>query len=194
MLMNESMTSIRVFHNDDYFAYLIELVFPNEQERTDYLYLLQTLHTYDYHPSLERDVNRVFDALQLREAVKDRLINVSQLNDRCCTMLEMMAALANRIEDTIMYDPEYGNRISIWFKEMLFSLGLLDMNNYNFNSEYVDHCINRFNNRMYQKNGYGSLFTVNDPNIDMRDYEIWYQMQAYISEYDKISEMTELVY
>lgn len=174
---------------DEYFCWIVKLVFPNDDDQKEYLQLLKTLYFYEYVPSIDRDENRRLDGLNLRSIFAEKVgipedIVITNLNEPC-TILEMMASLANRIEDTIMFDPDYGNRIDIWFKEMLDSLGLLDQTNYNFNRTWVDYRIQIFNNRQYEVNGRGSLFTSNDPNVDMRDMEIWYQMQQFISEYDK---------
>lgn len=174
---------------DEYFCWIIRLVLPNQDDQIKYLQLLKTLYFYEYVPSIERDENRRVDAYNLRSifaekmAIPDEIVK-TDLNEPC-SILEMMASLANRIEDTIMFDPDYGNRIDIWFKEMLDSLGLLDQIDSNFDRSWVDYRIQIFNNRQYEVNGRGSLFTINDPNIDMRDMEIWYQMQLYVSEYDR---------
>lgn len=174
---------------NQYFNWLIELVLPNEIDRINYHELLKTLYFYEYVPSMDRDINRIADAYELRKTFSFKCnfpfdYIVTDLNEQC-SMLEMMVALSNRIEDTIMFDPEYGNRIDVWFKEMLSSMLLIEQTNSNYDAEWINYRIKIFNNRQYEVNGQGSLFTVSNPNVDMRDLEIWYQMQLYLSEYDK---------
>lgn len=175
---------------NQYYNFLIELVLPNEIERCNYSELLKALYFYEYNPSIDRDENRRKDAYELRNVFANKYnFPISYIKydlNEPCTMLEMMVALANRIEDTIMYDPEYGNRIDIWFKEMLNSMLLLNQTNDSIDFDWIYYRIDSFNKRNYETNGQGSLFTINDPNIDMRDLEIWYQMQLYVSEYDKM--------
>lgn len=179
-----------IINNDiknQYFNWIINVIFPNENIRYSYSKLLRTLYYYDYIPSMDRDENRKIDGINFRKlflsecGFPDYLIN--EINEPC-SMLEMMASLAFRIENSIMYDPSAGDRISFWFLEMLKSLGLYEQNDISFDNEWVNYRIMIFNTRQYDANGKGSLFTISDPNIDMRDHEIWYQMNLYLVEYD----------
>ena len=93
----------------------------------------------------------------------------------------MMVALALRCEEHIMEDTNYGDRTSKWFWGMIDSLGLSDMYNDRFNLSYANVIMNRFMNRNYDRNGRGGLFTVKNPEHDMRSTEIWYQMCMYLN-------------
>jgi hypothetical protein len=101
------------------------------------------------------------------------------LDDRPCTVLEMMVALAIR-QEQIMDDPEIGNRTDIWFMEMIESLGLEHMKNGHFDELFTEYVIQTFMNREYSPIGEGGLYTV-DCGHDMRDEEIWYQMSLYLT-------------
>ena len=81
-----------------------------------------------------------------------------------------------------MDNDEYGNRVGQWFWEMVVCLGLGDMTDDEFNPSKVGHHLYIFINRLYEKNGRGGLFEVNDPSIDMRSYDIWYQMNFHLRE------------
>lgn len=150
--------------------------------------LISHLHNIEFRYILERDANRTQDGIDLRyrfayeNDIDPFLIDEYLLSDHC-SVLEMMIALANRCEESIMDNPSMGNRQSKWFRAMVYSLGLSSMHDYEFfDSEFVDEKINKFMNRDYKTNGSGGLFTVKNPPRDMRDVEIWYQMCWYIDD------------
>ena len=97
-------------------------------------------------------------------------------------MLEMMVALAVRIEEHIMEDSSAGNRVGQWFWNMVVSLGLAAMDDGRFHEDRADYILDRFERRDYEYNGAGGLFTVNHPTEDMRRLDIWYQLMHYLQE------------
>ena len=99
-----------------------------------------------------------------------------------CSMLEMMVALAVRIEEHIMEDSSAGNRVGQWFWNMVVSLGLAAMDDGRFHEDRADYILDRFERRDYEYNGAGGLFTVNHPTEDMRRLDIWYQLMNYLQE------------
>jgi hypothetical protein len=106
---------------------------------------------------------------------------MSEWIDGPCSILEMMVALANRCEETIMDDPDIGNRRDQWFWGMIKSLGLGDMYDTRYDEYYVEDVVVRFLDRDYEPDGHGGLFTVKNAYRDMRDIEIWNQMHDYIN-------------
>lgn len=48
----------------------------------------------------------------------------------------------------------------------------------------VDTILNRLNNRRYAYNGTGGLFPLVDAQEDQRLVELWYQLGAYINQYE----------
>ena len=54
------------------------------------------------------------------------------------------------------------------------------MKDYEYDEYYVTSSVTNFLNRNYLLNGKGGLFTIPNTNIDLRDVEIWYQMNLYI--------------
>jgi hypothetical protein len=98
-----------------------------------------------------------------------------------CSMLEMMVALAIHCEESIMVDPQKGDRTSQWFWEMIRSLGLNHMTDARYDEELVRDVLARFFNRDYAPNGKGGLFTVRHGQIDMRRLHIWDQLLAYLN-------------
>ena len=104
----------------------------------------------------------------------------SFLDNRPCSVLEMLIALAFRCEEHIMQDSDAGDRMGQWFWNMIVNLGLGSMSDSRFDAAYTDDVIFRFMDRKYKRNGEGGLFTVERCKCDMRSVEIWYQMNWYL--------------
>ena len=171
--------------NDEYFEWLYALVCDNRYSKSiSYRKLLRYLFDVEFVYTIRRDRNREQDGLCLRDRFVDDKgyePHMSQYIDGSCSILEMIVALANRCEETIMDDPAIGDRRGQWFWGMIKSLGLGDMYDTLFDEEYVEDTIVRFLNRDYEPDGRGGLFTVKNAYRDMRDIEIWSQMQDYIN-------------
>lgn len=90
------------------------------------------------------------------------------LDNKTCSVLEMMIALAIRCEEHIMDDPDVGNRTGQWFWNMIVNLGLGSMNDSKFDRAYIEENVQRFLERKYSRNGAGGLFTVNHSRYDLR--------------------------
>lgn len=175
--------------NNAYFEWLCKLVCKKRYSanRTAYRKLLRRLHDIDFNYTIPMDGNRAEDGISLRyrfgyEHSYDAPMIASYLDNRPCSVLEMMIALAIKGIDHIMYDPDIGERPGEWFWNMVRNLGLEYMDNPNFHVDYVDSCIFRFLDREYEPNGAGGLFTVEHTNRDMRFVDIWYQMCYYLDE------------
>lgn len=146
-----------------------------------YRKLLHILYDQEFFTTDPLDDNRLVDGIQLRyrfgyEANIPKSVMNKKFDTNTCSILEMMLALAIRMEDDIMGDPDYGDRTIMWFWMMIKSLGLYDMKDDNIDYDYIHHTIARFLNKDYEYDGSGSLFTVKNINKDMRDLDIWYQM------------------
>lgn len=169
--------------NKEYFNWMYQLVCRDERRRS-YRELLEYLHAVEFTYILDMDANRAEDGIDLRyrfgyEQGYDDPMIAAFLDDRPCSVLEMMVALANRCEEQIMDDPHAGCRRGQWFFDMLASLGLSDMDDNNFSLEAAEDIVARFLSRQYARNGAGGLFTV-DCRHDMRKAEIWYQLNWYL--------------
>ena len=174
--------------NFEYFEWMCDLVCDEENlEKVTYHQLMRRLHEIDFEYTIAMDGNRAADGTDLRyrfayEKSYSGPIIAAYLDDRPCSVLEMMIALSIRCEEHIMYDPDEGNRTGQWFWNMVVSLGLGGMTDEKFNPKYVDMVIHRFLARNYKPNGEGGLFTVHNTRRDLRTIEIWYQMCAYLDE------------
>ena len=164
-----------------YFDWLYQTVCDDRIHTKLLSQLFDTPFTY----ILEMDGNRAADGEDLRyrfgreNGYRDSLI-ATELDDRPCSVLEMMIALALRCEEHIMADDELGDRTGQWFWNMIVSLGLGTMTDTRYNADKVTDILNRFMQREYNRDGSGSLFTIERCRQDMRNIEIWYQMCMYL--------------
>lgn len=170
--------------DEEYFHWLCEMV---DAKGSDDSYSGLMRQLYDVYFSKQTaklvglDCNRIEDGKELREKFKD---DSSYLNYDClngpCSILELMIALAFKIADLLDDDPEH------WFWEMIKNLGLEGMNDSTYymigSYDKVDEILNTFLNRKYDKDGFGGLFPLQNPEKDQRKVEIWYQMNAYLIE------------
>jgi hypothetical protein len=175
--------------NNEYFEWMYQLVCSEKRfKRQSYRGLLNHLHNTPFIYTIEMDSNRATDGIDLRyrfgyENGYQRDIITAWLDDRPCSILEMMVALSIRCEEHIMDDPTIGNRTGQWFWGMIMNLGLNPMDDLRFSAMYTNDIINRFLNHQYKQNGEGGLFTVHDKmREDLRRTEIWYQMCWYLNE------------
>lgn len=171
-----------------YFKWMCQKIDGEYFHCSSYKKLLSCLNNKGFTYSVSHDGNRYEDGIDLRYrfAYENEIpssIITSELDLYSCSILEMMVALALRCEEQIMVDISIGDRTSLWFKEMVKSLGLFRMTDDSFDAEKVNDILDRFIERRYDKNGKGGLFTTVDPYVDMRSMEIWYQMMKYLNEY-----------
>lgn len=156
-------------------------------EQNSYRQLFETLHDIEFTYTINMDVNRYNDGIDLRyrfgKVAKYRRSDVNRyLNSKPCSVLEMMVALAIRLEEHIMVDDEYGDRTGVWFWGMIENLGLIDMTDDNYIENYVRDAVQRFLDHDYGSNGEGGLFTVEYCDQDIREAEIWYQACWYLDD------------
>lgn len=171
---------------DAYFEWMCQLVTGTiKSKRLRHRKLLAYLHSMSFKYILSMDGNRAEDGVSLRYRFGYEMnyadpVIAECLDDRDCSVLEMMVALAHRCEEEIMSDPELGDRTGDWFWGMVTSLGLWNMTDSIFNQTRVATTIKRFLNRQYNSDGSGGLFTVRDAMEDLRGVDIWYQMCWYL--------------
>lgn len=180
------MTKIELTNR--YFNWMYQLVSIQKYSKDkSYRKLLKHLHSVDFYYTIPMDSNREADGIDLRyrfgyENSYNESIITTFLDDKPCSVLEMMIALAIRCEENIMSDPDIGDRTSQWFWNMIENLGLDDMDDIKYDELYVNEVVERFLNRKYKKNGKGGLFTVTHPKQNLQNVEIWYQMCWYLDE------------
>ena len=169
--------------NDEYYKWLRSIVDKHIRD-ISYGYLLDALYHSVYDPALPMDSNRAGDGLGLRYRFSDlkryRYEDVEAALPETCSMLEMMIALALRCEETIMDNPQKGNRTKQWFWQMVASLGLSSMTDDNDDRRYVRLILNQFMRNDYEPDGHGGLFTIHGSKDDLRNVEIWVQLLWYL--------------
>ena len=167
-----------------YFDWICEVM--DKENSRKYSKLLGYLFSREFEYSVPRDENRAVDGIELRHrfgrlnGIPNDIVD-DALEHRPCSVLEMMAALCIRIEESIMTNPNYGDRTAYWFWEMIINLGLRTMTDDNFKEPVASTIVNRLLNRTYAENGRGGLVTVYRPGVDLRAVEIWYQVMWYLS-------------
>lgn len=170
---------------EEYFEYLYKYV-DNQRfhKRISYRRLMQDLFETPFRWTIKKDANRAEDGIDLRRRYSMDMgfdpDYFAEYLDGPCNVLEMMIALAIRIEETIMDDPSIGNRTSQWLWEMIRSLGLESITDERFDEKEVYDIIDRFLDREYDPDGKGGLFWIPNCRYDLRDTEIWIQMLWYL--------------
>lgn len=164
---------------EEYFEWMYQRVCGK-----NYRDLLDALNNFEFIYMNPMDENRLIDGLDLRsqfasECNIPHVVIKLKMDTDICSVLEVMVALAIRMETDIMSDSEFGDRTPTWFWYMIDSLGLDNMSDDNFDYENVDEIVETFLNRQYDFDGKGGLFHVPSTEHDMRDMEIWYQMCIY---------------
>ena len=169
----------------EYFEWMYRLVCGDRYgEINSYKKLLSYLHDVEFTYIIPKDANRAEDGIDLR--YRFTYDYAGEEDTSCCRIMgpcsvfEMLVALAIRCEETIMDDPNYGNRTAQWFWRMINNLGLGSMTDKRFDKNYVDDVMFNFLNRRYSPDGRGGLFTIRDCDCDLRRVEIWLQLLWYL--------------
>lgn len=173
---------------NEYFTWMFNLICGEKSiDARNYTRLLEHLFRRPFVYILPMDGNRASDGIDMRyHAGRAFRLTDSEicygLDYRDCSVLEMMVALAVRCEQSIMDNPDIGDRTGQWFWTMINNLGLLSMTNNAYDADEVDRVLDRLENRQYEYDGTGGLFTVKHPRRDMRSVDIWYQLNWYLCE------------
>lgn len=164
-----------------------------------YILLMRTMNRIPFVSLVAGDENRRHDGTYMRMRYTDERDTTLPLHirRRPCSMLEMLVALSER-----MYFLQAVE--GIWdspkdaFEELLANLmidGLtdstfVDSRSMSVVTEKIENACERINHQMYDRNGDGGLFPLQnpDPEYNAIDTEIWYQMQAYLIEKECVYE------
>ena len=152
--------------------------------------LLEKLFRTEFWWTIPFDANRADDGIQLRYrfgrifGIPDPVL-CAELDNRPCSVLEMMVALAIRCEEDIMGDERIGDRTAVWIRDMFLSLGLAGYTDNVYDEREVNYILNIFLSRRYSRTGDGGLFSIPDLpyDRDMRTVEIWSQMNWFINKF-----------
>lgn len=172
-----------------YFEWITNIIFMDPVEKDAYIELLQIMHSIPFQWHLEKDENRQKDAQDLRYTF-GYIYGYSEteicqnLDIVPPSLLEVIVALINRVQDSILYDPNNQNHNQDIFIDILTSLKIAQFRGKLFSNDItiIYNAIERYYSCDYDYNGYGGLFTVSNPKNDMRDTEIWFQFMWYLDE------------
>lgn len=187
-----------------YFNWLCNMVHVDDYIGKSWYILAKLLHNMEFYSVIHNDENRASHGAHLRQVWLSSLENEAEelglgyplcpqgALDGPCTILEMLVALALRIESEIMQDEDRGNRTAEWFWVMIRNM----FRKYRL-AEFGDDCITpkqndivhmvvtRMLDREYWADGHGGgLFPLdrNESGEDQREVEIWYQAQYWLQE------------
>lgn len=146
---------------------------------TNHVDLLQILHRTEFVWFIPGDRNRKEDGLELREYFLNETgyeKDNSWFNE-LCSLLEVLIAFAQRAAFQIDFS------VSKWFWKFMENLNLNEFRQVsNRDLQVIDEILHAFIWRMYDSNGYGGLFPLDEPDEDQRQVEIWYQFCAWVDE------------
>jgi hypothetical protein len=164
---------------DLYFEHLCAMI--GSKKAGAYSRLLLMFHDRPFYEIIPNDANRVIEGQALRDTFRGR--HGVRMDDDSCTFLEMLIALAQRMND-VVYEPNTPDQTEKWFWIFVDNLGMTDdtdelMDAVRF--EEVRRAVIRVVERTYRRNGSGGIFPVRGFKGDMRTIELWYQMQHWLT-------------
>ena len=163
-----------------YFEWLSEMVCDSIQLIT-YQKLFSYLYDRPFYWSVNYDGNRAADGFALRAMYECKTGNPCEKTG-ACSVLEVLIGLSMACESDLMYDPEEGDRTPEWFWMMIENMGLDYMDDNMFNYDIVEEIVDSFLDRTYGTDGYGGPFYIPGIKVNMRDTELWYQLNYYLQE------------
>lgn len=166
---------------EDYLEWLkpqLGLEYGNQNRTYDDLLILMFEKKFEFQVPM--DENRMADGLELRvDFVRDANIRPTLMIDLGpCSFLEVLIALSRRMAFI------GGGEAPGWAWQLMCNLELDRLSDPHRPSkqrrafEIMDNVILR----RYSPDGTGGFFPLNDPDDDQTRIELWYQMNAYISE------------
>jgi len=177
-----------------YFSWLYSLV---SDRRPSYRLLCMEMHKKPFRWYIRNDDNRCDDGIHLREVFVEEFdldedhLEVQYFMKGECTILEVLVALAQRIDEQLFNLEDHKNRTSKWFKEMISNLGLDKFtDDYDRQECYspvteaeINETLEKLVSRQYDFYGRGGLFPLKRrPPQDQTEVEIWYQLMLYLDE------------
>lgn len=165
---------------DGYYSWLISLLGDGYLER-NYQKLLHRLFEKEFYWSVDYDGNQADNGLHLRKLYSRETGCVCDV-DRGCTVLEVLISLCRKCEDDLMYDPDDGDRTGYWFWIIMENLHLDVYDDGWYDPHAVDRILDIFLDRDYTRDGFGGPFPVYHHTQDLRDMDLWWQMNAWLVE------------
>lgn len=162
-----------------YYEHLTRIIDLNNQSPGYSKLINQLFHTeYIYNPR-NNDVNRSIDGKELRKKYSGYLPEDYVIGFPC-SVLEMMVALAIRIETDIMGEPgdDHPER---WFWAMVKNSVLGRYTDKNYSLTDVEYAIYDILTHRFDSHGTGSFFPIKGA-WDAREMELWQQANTWLIE------------
>lgn len=155
----------------DYYFWLCDKIGYQE----DYDPLLRFIFSVQFTWTNNLDENRSLDGLRLRELfAEEEDVRGDWDDSNPCSVLEMLVALAIRVEEDIMGDPDI-----CLFWRMIDHLGLTETGNQKMWETILDDWLDR----RIERDGTGGIFPLNyTPPRNQRYVDIWEQCMCWINE------------
>lgn len=171
---------------EDYFSWLCGRVAYEGIDLDNYTDLLLYLNSVEFTWSIKNDKNRASYGHALREEFSggsDYILGALDADlPYPCTVLEMFVALSIICENDIMHEIGGPDNTGKWFWTAMDNMGLLYFDNENFIESEVGYIIYTFLDRQYDPDGNKGPFPLKHTSEDMRDIEIWGQLNRYLYE------------
>lgn len=169
--------------DDIYFEWLtghVNISYGKPNGKT-FLDLMGQLHTKEFVWIVPNDDNRLEDALALRHNFlnDEGISNYGDfLSDPPLSVLEVIVGLSERCSFVAGGDPRN------WAWKLIENLDLHRMSDRlsRRKQEQIDDTLDTLIYRNYDPDGGGGFFPLNHPDMNQKEIEIWYQMNAYIEE------------
>lgn len=139
---------------------------------------------YPFRVILTMDGNRMVDGQNLRAEFSSKcdipfVDSCTAFLGKPVSVFEVLLALVIRGDEQFMYDPVIGSRAPKWFRMTMQNIGLLDISA----KDQWHHRVERFINRAYNPDGSGGgAFVVKSKTNDLRNEELWTQMNLFFDE------------
>lgn len=168
---------------DHYGYWLIDRVGFKKKRYED---LVFELHTIPFSFCIASDESRVADGLELRDEYYLEMDYISPIfKDEKCSVLEVLVALAIRIECEYIGDPREEHPEQI-FWEMVGNLFNIEQNwrlcTSEIDRDFIHKKVDIWIKRRFNYDGSGSIFPLKNPDCDQADVNIWGQMNRYLME------------
>jgi hypothetical protein len=169
-----------------YFLWLRNMVHMTNYNHRCYSDLSRILHSKDFTWYVPNDDNREMDGKLLRRRFAQVMSyeeeEIEEILSGPCSMLEMLIALASRLDFIMSKGNE--EHVAEWFWEMLANIGLDKFTNDYLSFEdklyQIDNILYILLERKYLRNGQGGgLFPLKHASKDQRTVELWDQMNTY---------------
>lgn len=164
-----------------YLKWILKKVGCDAGDLKKYSKLFRILYEMEFYYLIPMDENRALDGIKLRRQYDLDHKTTLYSSEEPCSVLEMLIALAIRMENDILGDPE-DEHPEYWFWQFLDNLGILGYFDDVFGpsaAQDIEKKVQKFCDREYNYDGKGGIFPQKVAKNDQRKIEIWYQMQEY---------------